>query len=132
MALEAMARGVDRLVIDSSDNLEAVRTRTARWQTTELYCWRTVVAIGLAVLVVFNIDHIVATIDSLTGIAKPTALLFQAIFGLGFAVIGYAAVTLVFALANLHRGLDMPKAERALEIFVPLVAGLAGAILHQG
>jgi hypothetical protein len=132
MALEAVGRSVDRLVVDTPDNLEAASTSLRRRLLTEIYFWRAVVVSGAALLVMFNIDIIVGQIDTLTGVAKPTSLVFQLIFGLNCAVIAFSLVSLAVALAKLHRGLDMPKLERAAEIFIPLFAGLAGAILHQG
>jgi formate/nitrite transporter FocA (FNT family) len=132
MALEALGRSVDRLIVDTSDNLEATRTRTARRQLTELYFWRATAAIALALMTMLNIEPIVRTVDSATGVHKPTALLYQSIFGLGFAVIAFAFTALVVQVTKLYRGVDMPAVERAVEVFVPLIAGLAGAALHQG
>jgi hypothetical protein len=132
MALEAVGRSVDRLIVDTPDNLEAARSVTEQWVFTELYVWRAVLAIAAALLVMFNIDRIVAQLDAATGVAKPSALVFQAIFGLGCAVIAFASTTLMVELAKVHKRMEMPKLERAAEIFIPLVAGLAGAILHQG
>ncbi|MDQ6946294.1 MAG: hypothetical protein M3256_08460 [Actinomycetota bacterium] len=132
MALEAVGRSVDRLIVDTPDNLEATRTQAHRRRVTELYFWRAAVAIGVALLAMFNIEAIVGRIDGATGIHKPGALLFQSIFGLGCAVMAFALTTLVVHLAKVHRGIEMPRVERTAEVFIPLMAGLAGAILHQG
>ncbi len=132
MALEAAGRSADRLIIDTRDNVEAARIAATRWRKTELYCWRAAAAIGAALLVMAKIDPIVAWIDAATGVVKPAALVFQGIFGLGCAVVAFAAVRLVLELIKLHKGFEMPRVERAAELFIPLVAGLAGAILHQG
>jgi hypothetical protein len=132
MALEAVGRSVDRLIVDTSDNLEATRTGAARRRLTELYFWRAAAATALALLTMLNIEPLVRMVDSATGIHKPTALLYQSIFGLGCAVIAFAFTTLVVQLTKLYRGVDMPTVERAVEVFVPLIAGLAGATLHQG
>jgi hypothetical protein len=132
MAVEAVGRSVDRLIVDTPDNIGATQAGRARRLETELYVLRATVAIAAAVLVMFNINLLVSWIDSATGVSRPSALVFQGIFGLGSAVIAYALVNLVASLVRLHRGIDMPNVQRAAEVFIPLAAGLIAAILHQG
>jgi len=74
----------------------------------------------------------VSWIDATTGVTKPSPLVFQGLFGLAVAVIAFAVVTMSLELLKLRRGVTHPAAERAAEIFIPIVAGLVGVILHQG
>jgi len=132
MAFEAAGRNVDRLVIDTVEELAAAGVGSSKLRTTELYLWRASASVAATVFAMANIDPLVAWIDRVTGVATPTGLLFQGIFGLGCAVIAFAAVKLVVGLVKLHRDVEMRGLDNAAQLFIPLIAALAGTMLHQG
>jgi len=132
MALEAAARNADRLVVDTVEELAAAGASSSKRRTTEVYLWRASSSVAATLFAMANIDPLVAWIDRVTGIATPSALVFQAIFGLGCAVIAFAVVKLVVGLVKLHKDVEMRGFDSAVELFIPLIAALAGAILHQG
>lgn len=131
MALEAAGRNAGRLVVDTPEDLEAAGAAAFRRRTTEVYLWRAAASVAATLFVISQIDSIVAWIDRVTGVSKPTALVVQGIFGLGCAVIAYATVKLVVGLVKLHKNVEMRGLDGAAELFIPLIALLAGAILHQ-
>lgn len=132
MALEAAGRNADRLVVDTVEELAAAGASSSKRRTTELYLWRASASVAATLFAMANVGPLVAWIDRVTGVAKPTALVFQGIFGLGCAVIAFAAVKLVVGLVKLHEDVEMRGLDNAAQLFIPLIAALAGTILHQG
>lgn len=131
MALEAAGRNADRLVIDTVEELAAAGVSYSKRRTTELYFWRASASVAATLIAIANVGALVAWIDWVTGVAKPTPLVFQGIFGLGCAVIAFAGVRLVVGLVKLHKDVEMRGLDNAAQLFIPLIAALAGTILHQ-